>query len=147
MNEDNGWQWNGETPSWAEFKLQAPVTLTAIKLWNGVNRNDHRLTGFKVTVKSGGVWQDLEGVMVNGGVVAADGAVTLSFGIWELDMAFDTVLEVTDIKLAVTATDTPNQNGMVNELVPVCTLPSTATPTLSSDGISEDETTTVTSRI
>ena len=95
-----------------------------ITIINGVNRGDHHITNFKMSAKSEGSWVNLENVEVTeapDAVIGSDGRISLSEGLERLDLNFDQIHKVSDVKLTVFETDTDDNNGVITELlVPSC---------------------------
>ena len=95
--------------------------MNTLVIMSGQERNDHRLIEFKVTLEVDGQWINLTGLKVQEDPIAqigGDGTVTLASGIHDLQLEFNAVSNVQSIRLDVTKTDNPNNNVVVNEIIP-----------------------------
>ena len=118
---DNGW-FSASSPAWAIFELTKKRTMNTLVMMSGKLRNDHRLIVFRVTLKVDGQWINLTGLKVQEDPIAqigGDGTVTLASGIHDLQLEFNAVSNVQSIRLDVTKTDNPNNNVVVNEIIPL----------------------------
>ena len=94
-----------------------------LTILNGVNRGNHHITSFKVSVKREGSWVDLENVELKDtpeAVIGADGSITLSQGQERLELNFDQIHQVSAVKITVFETDRNHNNGVVTELLVPC---------------------------
>ena len=94
-----------------------------LTILNGVNRGNHRIITFKVTVQSEGSWVELENVGVKDtpeAVIGTDGRISLTEGQERLELMFDQLHQVSAVKLTVFETDRENSNGVITELLVPC---------------------------
>ena len=120
--QGNGWAYNGGSSAWAIFELTEKRKMNTLVMMNGQKCNGRlRLIIFRVTLIVDGQWINLTSLKVQedpSAQIGGDGTVTLASGIRVLQLEFNTVFNVQSIKLDVTETDAPNNNVMVNEIIP-----------------------------
>ena len=118
---DNGWSYSGGSSAWAIFELTEESLMNTLVLMSGQEKSDHRLIEFKVTLEVDGAWINLTGLKVQedpNAQIGEDGTVTLASGIHDLQLEFNSVYNVTSIRLDVTKTDASDNNVVVNEIIP-----------------------------
>ena len=101
-----GWAYSGFAPSWANFVLSEPSTVSGINILSGVGRGNHRWTDFKISLKVGNRYIEPTNirvanrqVQVVGGRIS--GVVYTSNDDTLLTITFDAVAGVTDVKTCV----------------------------------------------
>ena len=117
----NGWAYNGGSSAWAIFDLTEKRKMNILVIMNGQTGNPHRLIIFRVNLIVDGQWINLTGLKVQedpNAQIGEDGTVTLASGIHDLQLEFNSVYNVTSIRLDVTKTDASNNNVVVNEIIP-----------------------------
>ena len=103
----SGWAYSGFAPSWANFVMSEPSTVSGLNILSGVGRSGiYRWTDFKISLKVGHRYIEPTNIRVANkqvqvaggrisGVVYANDADTL------LTITFDAVAGVTDVKTCV----------------------------------------------
>ena len=124
---DNGWwAFLSNSPAWAVFDRTEKTKINSIVLMSGQKRHGPGLLwslfNFKVTLKVDGQWINLTDLKVKedpNAQIGDEGTIKLTRGgIQVLQLDFNTVSNVQSIRLDVMKTDVPNNNLVVNEIIP-----------------------------
>jgi hypothetical protein len=121
QNSGNGWAYDGQVPAWASFKLAEETKITSLRLVSGIDRNDHRLITFKVSMHVNNRWVvpgDLRVKEDSEAIIANDGTITLSTGIHVASLSFNPISNVKSVRIDVTKTDAANNNLVLTEIIP-----------------------------
>ena len=121
QSSDNGWAYNGQSPAWAIFELSEETTITSLRLISGIDRKDHRLITFKITMKVNDKWVipvDLRVIEDSEAIIGNDGTITLSTGIHVASLSFNPISNVKSVRIDVTKTDASNNNLVLTEIIP-----------------------------
>ena len=117
----NGWAYNGQSPAWAIFELSEETRITSMRLISGIDRNEHRLITFKISMKVNDKWVvpgDLRVIEDSKALIENDGTITLSTGIYVNSLSFNPISNVKSVKIDVTKTDASNNNLVLTEIIP-----------------------------
>ena len=120
----NGWHWGSTVPSWVEFVLEWPSTLSTVIIHSGFNK-DFTIRTFRIELHSNGQWKDIEDVTVKNSPaasVAEDGTVSLLSDNHVAEVKFKQVQDVSILRLSISKTSQPNgnNNAVVNEVIVPC---------------------------
>ena len=121
QSSGNGWAYDGQVPAWASFKLAEETKITSLRLVSGIDRNDHRLITFKVSMHVNNRWVvpgDLRVKEDSEAIIASDGTITLSTGIHVASLSFNPISNVKSVRIDVTKTDAANNNLVLTEIIP-----------------------------
>ena len=118
---DNGWAYSAQSPAWAIFELSEKTKITSLRLISGIDRGDHRLITFKISMKVNDQWVvpgDLRVKEDSEATIANDGTITLSTGIYVASLSFNPISNVKSVRIDVTKTDAGNNNLVLTEIIP-----------------------------
>ena len=120
----NGWHWSNTAPSWVEFVLEWPSTLSTVIIHSGFNK-DFTIRTFRIELHSNGEWMNIEDVTVKNAPaaeVAEDGTVGLVSDKPVAEVKFKQVQDVSILRLSISKTSQPNggNNAVVNEVLVPC---------------------------
>lgn len=109
-----GWAYSAQIPAWAIFNLEAQHTVAGLDLLSGVERGDHRLKKFKITLKSSGNFIESSNMKVPNAAGASISGATIEMQNYQdlLKVTFDPVAGVTAVRIDVYSTDASNNNGL-----------------------------------
>ena len=117
----NGWAYSAQSPAWAIFELSEETTITSLRLISGIDRNDHRLITFKISMKVNNNWVipvDLRVIEDTEVIIGSDGTITLSTGIHVASLSFNPISNVKSVRIDVIKTDASNKNLVLTEILP-----------------------------
>ena len=117
----NGWAYDAVSPAWAIFELSDETKITSLRLISGIDRNNHRLITFKISMKVDDNWLVPGDVRVkedSKAVIGNDGTITLSTGIDVASLSFNPISNVKSVRIDVTKTDASNNNLVLTEIIP-----------------------------
>ena len=121
QSSGNGWAYSAQSPAWAVFELSEKTKITSLRLISGIDRNDHRLITFKISMKVNDQWVvpgDLRVKEDSEATIADDGTITLSTGIYVASLSFNPISNVKSVRIDVTKTDAGNNNLVLTEIIP-----------------------------
>ena len=117
----NGWENFAIYPAWVIFELSEKTTITSLRLVSGIDRGNHRLITFKISMKVNDKWVtpvDLRVIEDSEAKIANDGTITLSTGIYVASLSFNPISNVKSVRIDVTKTDASNNNLVLTEIIP-----------------------------
>ena len=121
QGNSNGWGYNAQSPAWAIFQLSEETTITSLRLISGIDKNDHRLITFKISMNVNDKWVtpvDLKVIEDFKALIENDGTITLSTGIYVTSLSFNPISNVKSVRIDVTKTDASNNNLHLTEIIP-----------------------------
>ena len=113
-----GWAYSAQIPAWAIFNLEAQHTVAGLDLLSGVQRENHRLKKFKMTLKSNGNFIEPSNIKVTNAAGASISGATIEMQNCQdlLKVTFDPVAKVTAVRIDVYSTDASNNNVVLTEI-------------------------------
>jgi len=112
-----GWANAKKLPASVTFDLESPSKVNRIALV--YNRIGYQATKFRIELNVGGrKWMVPYGLDIEGGRFGTikNGVIHLYKGIQEVDIKFNTVKQVTGVRLTVLATNSADKNSVLNEI-------------------------------
>ena len=119
-DQDNGLVWAESASFGATFVLDAPETLNTMIIVNGAGRQDHKISGIIIQIKTSDkeIWHNLQDSKVerdSGANVTDAGSAFLSSGQEFLQITFKPVREVKEIWIRLV--QTTDKDATINEVL------------------------------
>ena len=120
-DQDNGLVWTKKGSFGARFELEAPETLNTMIIVNGAGRQDHKISGINIQVKTSAsqIWHILgEDLKVKGDAgadVRDNGSVFLLLGQKHLQITFQPIQKVTQIWIRLL--QAKDKDATINEVL------------------------------
>ena len=122
LTSTGGWAYSAQIPAWAIFNLgwylDFQHTVAGLDLLSGVQRGNHRLKKFKITLKSSDNFIEPSNMKVPNAAGASISGATIEMQNCQdlLQVTFDPVAKVTAVRIDVYSTDASNNNVVLTEI-------------------------------